>query len=1124
MSKQRTEEGFSHSPDPIDGVEAVIRQDGVTGDVTVSFGDGSDDLKLDRREFMRISGVAAATAAMASAGCRNEVEYIVPYVDRPDEVRVGMPNYYASVCGGCSAGCGALVQTRAGRPIKMEGNPQHPQSRGGLCARGQASYMDLYDPDRARGPKKGGADTTWEELDGAVKSALGSASNVRLLTGTMTGSASLAVVNAVKAMMPGFQHVQYDALNNDAMLAANQASYGRPHIPHYRFDRADIVVSLGSDFLGTWLSPVEFTKQFMSRRNPDGDMNRLVAFEGAMSLTGMNADDRHRVRPSDLHLVALALANVVIAKKKHGPLGQDPGIGAALSKFTPEEVAKRTGLAATVFEDLATELVAHAGQCLIVAGGQASAQKNGIALEAAVNLLNAALGSDGSTIERDRTSWQSRGSTGQLAGLVEEMKAGKVDVLIINGTNPVYSAPNSGFAEALGNVKMVVSVADRANETAAKATYLAAASHHLETWGDSQSRPGVHALRQPTIEKLADTRSLEDCLLTWFADKNPAFAAISKAPELPAANRPGDNFPTDPGAWYRFLRQHWQTTVFPRARSLASFDTFWNDTLRIGVFVDSRTMPAPTFNALNTVQALPKDLGEDRSPGNAGDLSNKELQLVATVQLYDGEQANNGHLQELPDPITKHVWGSYIAVSPRTFREAGFADLSFGDMFWEKTRWAQGQHVNVTVGGTTHQFPVIMQPGLHDDVIVVPLGYGRTGAGVVGNEIGANTFEFAAVENGVTHYSAIAASGKKTGTRERIAIVQGAQVLDTHRRPIVSQTDLKSYREDPEAGIHSHPILPDMWASHDYPDVKWGMSIDLSRCTGCSACVVACQEENNVAVVGHRGILEGREMHWMRIDRYYLLPHEAAEVQHSVTKDPNLGPGVPGFGAKGEPVVGFAEFLEAPQVVNQPMMCQHCEHAPCETVCPVSATMHSHDGLNQMAYNRCVGTRYCLNNCPYKVRRFNWYNYAQAGDWNPLKPFFPEEDLEHHARLNNTDPLPRGFNPDVTVRSRGVMEKCTFCVQRIRRAAVQRRKEGGRKVKDGDVVPACQQTCPADAIVFGNLADTESAVAKLHSAKRALSPLAELGVHSSVAYLTSVKNTKQAKGHGAKADSHGAEH
>ncbi len=1123
MSKQRTEEGFPHSPDPIRGVDAVIRQDGETGDVTVSFGDGSDDLKVDRREFMRIGGVAAAAAAMAGSACRNPIETIVPYVDRPEESRVGMPNYYASVCTGCAANCGALVQARAGRPIKMEGNPRHPASQGALCARGQSSYLDLYDPDRARGPKSGGADVAWADFDKTVAAAIGSAKSVRLLTGTVNGAARLALINAVRASAPGFQHHQFDALNNDAMLAANQASYGVPHVPHYRFDEADIVVSFGSDFLGTWLSPVEFTKQYSKRRNPDGKMNRLVAFEGAMSLTGMNADDRYRVRPSDLHLVALALANIVITSKKEGALARDPGIAAALAKFTPAEVAKRTGLEVSVLEDLATELVAHAGHCLLVAGGQASAQPNGIALEAAINLLNAALGSDGVTIERDRPSWQSRGRTADLTALVADMAAGKVDVLIISGTNPVYSAPNSGFEAALAKVGTVIAVADRPDETASKAKHLAAANHSLESWGDSQFRAGVHALQQPTIQPLYDTRDLETCLIHWFAARNPALAAAAVTPELLPGNRPGANYPTDPGAWYRFLRSHWQTSVFPRARSLATFDQFWDDTLRTGLFVDPTPAPAPTFNAVATVQALPKELGAARASTTAGDLGSKELQLVATVQLYDGAQANNGHLQELPDPITKHVWGSYIAVSPKTFREAGFAETGFAQALFESTRWMQGQHIMVTVGDASLQFPVIMQPGLHDDVIAVPLGYGRTGAGVVGNDVGVNAFKFASMKDGVAQYSGIAASAKSTGTREAIAIVQGAQVLDTVRRPILSQTDLGSYRESPDAGINSHPLLPDMWASHDYPETKWGMSVDLTKCTGCSACVTACMEENNVSVVGHRGILEGREMHWMRIDRYYLLGPEAAEVQKSWYADPNLGPGVPVFGAAGEPVVGFGEFLDNPRVVSQPMMCQHCEHAPCETVCPVSATMHSADGLNQMAYNRCVGTRYCSNNCPYKVRRFNWYNYATTGDWSPLAMFFPEEKLELHGRLNNTDPLPKGFNPDVTIRSRGVMEKCTFCVQRIRRAGVQRRKEGRSKVMDGEVVPACQQTCPADAIVFGNLADANSAVAKKHSEKRALSALAELGVHPSVAYLTSVNNTK-AKSHAAAHDANAAEH
>ena len=579
-------------------------------------------------------------------------------------------------------------------------------------------------------------------------------------------------------------------------------------------------------------------------------------------------------------------------------------------------------------------------------------------------------------------------------------------------------------------------------------------------------------------------------------------AAFIPAPELAPGNRPGAGLAADPGAWYRYLRNHWQNVIFPRAGSLAGFERFWVDTLRLGVFVD-RTVQArlPQLRLPNLLGGLGKAAPMARPTGEPGDLATKEVQLVATVPLYDGSQANNGHLQELPDPITKHVWGSFVALSPKTFLGAGIEQ--------------QGHWIEVTVNGVAKRFQAIIQPGLHDDVIAIPVGYGRTDSGVVGDEVGQNAYAFSKSIDGRQALVGLTGSAKKTADVDRIAIPQGSQVIDLHRRPLLSIATLEEYRANPNAGIPEHPPLPDMWGSHDY-ELKWGMAIDLSKCTGCSACVTACMEENNVPVVGRRGDLEGREMHWMRIDRYYELPPAAAERQSSIFGDPMLAQ---------EPVIAFGEHLENPRVVNQPMLCQHCEHAPCETVCPVSATMHSSDGLNQMAYNRCVGTRYCSNNCPFKVRRYNWFNYATDRSDTFFARFYDAVEpglLGEHATLNAKEPMQMAQNPDVTVRSRGVMEKCTFCVQRIRRAKVQMKKEARTQVRDDDVVPACQQTCPADAIVFGNLADENSAVSRMHRQMRALSPLAEIGVHSSIAYLTGVFNTasKTASNgaHGAAAD------
>ncbi len=1110
MTKQRPVEGFAHQPDAIKGVDAKFKR---TDDgVSIGFGDGSEPLNVSRREFMRISGVAAATAAMTGAGCsefRNDVDYLEPYVDRPEEIRVGSPNYYASVCSGCAAGCGVLVTSRGGRPVKLEGNPQHPLSKGGLCSRGQASYMNLYDPDRAAGALKvaeGGAHQkiAWDELDRAVIAAVEkgrSGGGIGILTKTFSGSARQALVQQIQAAVPKVKHYAYDALASEALLKASEACYGSAHVPHYDFSKADYIVSLGSDFLGTWLSPVEFTKQFSSRRDPEGNFNKLVAFEGAMTLTGANADERHRVRPDELVYIGLAIAHTVMVTRKTGPLANS-GVVRSLAAFTPEAVAGLTGVSAEELTKVGQDLADHAGKSLVVAGGLASGSSTGVALEAVVNILNATLGNEGVTIDRSSPSNQQLGSLDSLKALIADINAGKIDTLIIDGANPVYSAPQTlGLKEALEKVAFVVSTTDRVDETSVHADYLAPAGHALEAWGDSNPVHGVYAIQQPTVQPLHDTRGFEHSLMVWFGQAIPnTFDAFLAAPK-PANENRAEGVPTDPGPWYRYIRQHWNKAVFPLADGLATFDSFWKDTLRRGVFVSRQKAPAaPSLNASQAASLLPSALPEAAAAAQPSDFSKKKVQLFASATLYDGEAANNGHLQETPDVITKHVWGSYVMVSNQTFKQAGLK---------------QGQYLSVKVGDFERTFPVIVQPGLHDDIIAIPLGYGRTAAGVVGNDVGANGFLFTSDLDGVRQFAGIEAEIKALNDGEQPAIVQGAQVLDINRRSIFGLTSLEEYKADQGSGIHQHSPLPDLWNAHGYT-TKWGMAVDMSKCTGCSACVTACQEENNIPVVGRQGILEGREMHWMRIDRYYILPNEADMVQKHYRNDPML---------EREPVVSFGDYIEdKPRVAMQPMMCQHCENAPCETVCPVAATMHSADGLNQMAYNRCVGTRYCSNNCPYKVRRYNWFSYTTSRADTIFARLYPE--LKDHERYNVTEPLPRGYNPEVTVRSRGVMEKCTFCVQRIRRASWQMKEEGRSKFADGDVVPACQQSCPADAIVFGNLADETSAVAKMHAKARAASPLKEVGVESSVAYMTSVWNTKPRPGghHGGHDDHAAADH
>lgn len=1095
MSKYEKDPFLPQNTDATPGAVATLSTD-AEGGLKVSFSDGSEDMHMSRRDFMRISGVAAATAAMTTVACRNPVQEIVPYVDRPEDIRIGIDTVYASSCLACPAQCGMLVKTRAGRPYKLEGNPNHPVSRGALCARGQAHYVDLYDPDRARTPLRQIGERseaiTWETLDSEVKNKLAdiqSGGGLRILTGARPGSARQALFNDITSGLKDAKHYVYEPLADDTILAASLATYGQAQIPQYRFDAADVIVSLGSDFLGTWLSPVEFTKQYSSRRNPDEKMNRFITFEGNLSLTGINADLRYRVRPADLVFIALAIANEIIIGRNVSNNGTS-ALSPSLAQFTATAVAERLGgdITADILRDTAAMLAEAAGRSIVVAGSTASATDNGLALETTVNLINAALGNDGKTIDRAVASLQGSGSLNDLRALVEEINAGKVNVLIIDDTNPVYSAPlELGVAAAFKKVPFVISTAQRVDETAAVSHFLATGTHSLESWGDTSPREGVYGIQQPSIQPIFYSRPLEESLITWFGTDGlvKKLQPFLAAAPTPTGNRSGFPLPSDAGAWYRYIRNHWETTIYPMAKGTTGFDEFWTTTLRIGAFTTETKAKAPKFEPGKFKHILPSGL-PDAVTSKPGDLNSKQLHLFTTVGMYDGRQSNNGHLQELPDTVTRHTWGSYAAVSYRTFKEAGLKS---------------GQIVRIKPAGSDVElsFPVMMLAGLHDDVVAIPLGYGRTAIGAVGNDVGANAFRFSKVGVNGAVLSGIAASITPTKTIEPLSVIKGAGVIDLEARNIIPTATLSEYRKDKKAGVFVPPSKSTLWKDHDYGKLKWGMSIDMSKCTGCNACVIACQEENNIPTVGRQGIMEGREMHWLRIDRYYSLPKEAHEAR-SVLHDPMYA---------ADPQISFGEFIEKPRVLLQPMLCQHCDNAPCEAVCPVLATMHSSDGLNQMAYNRCVGTRYCSNNCPFKVRRYNWFNYSADRSDSIFARLYPE--LKDHGRLNQVEPLALQYNPDVTVRSRGVMEKCSFCVHRIRRGKWKLMKEGRREFHNQEVKTACQEACPADAIDFGNMLDPTHSVTKKKNEERAALTLEELNIKPAISYLTNVWNTGEEK-------------
>jgi molybdopterin-containing oxidoreductase family iron-sulfur binding subunit len=977
-----------------------------------------------RREFLKLVG---AGAAFLAAGCaRKPVEKILPYVKAPEEITPGNAVWYASTCGECPAACGVLVKTREGRPIKLEGNPDHPVSRGGLCARGQASLLNLYDPDRLRGPvtvdrASGKAQaSTWGAVDHRAASALQRARDgggrVVLLTGTFTSPSTQALVASFLAEYPSAEHVVHDALSSDAIARAQELSYGERLIPSYRLDRADVLVTLGADPLGTFLSPVEFARDFAKRRRPEsGTMSRVIAIEPILTLTGTNADRRIKARPEHLFPVAMSIAHELIVRSPRSPLAGDGAVVAAVRPYAAESVEAEAGLDIGTIASLADELWQARGKSLVLAGPQAAPAAHAVALQLAANLLNTALGNEGVTVDGTAPSRQAMGSDEAVLSLVERMRAGAVQALIVHGANPAHTLPSAvGFADAAKRVPFIACVADRVDETGRIADLVAPTTHYLESWNDHEPRVGVLSLTQPAIAPLYDVRSFPDTLLAWARSTGKGSLAATA------------------GSYHEWLKERWRAVVYPKADAAAPFELFWEGALRTGVVArESDRVATPRFFRAASLASL-------RAAGAGPDEGSLSLVLYAPVTMYDGRSANNAWLQELPDPVSKICWDNFVSISPSRARQLGVRDYEM-----------KADVVTVDVGHSRFDLPVHVQPGLHDHVVAIGLGYGRTAAGRVGDKVGQNGFALAEATGGRVGLSGIPIRITRTGKIAKVAAVQGHQY--TENRPIIYETTLAEYLRDPHAGNEGHETLPSMWSRHKYPGQKWGMTVDLNACIGCSACMIACQAENNVAVVGKSLVLRGREMAWIRIDRYY----------------------------SGRP--------DAPETVHQPMLCQHCENAPCETVCPVLATVHSSDGLNLQIYNRCVGTRYCSNNCPYKVRRFNWFDYSSV--------------KEKSLRLV--------LNPDVTVRTKGVMEKCTFCVQRIRDGK-ERAKALGVPVQDGDIKTACQQSCPTEAIVFGDVNDPKSRVAAMAKNERGYHVLAELNTLPAVTYQTKVRNREEA--------------
>ncbi len=954
--------------------------------------DPADPPPIDptRRDFLSL--VAATAALAATAACdRKGQGTVVPYTKRPVEVVPGVANHYASTFQEGRRAYPVLVKTREGRPIHVTGNDEHPSFRGKTSPRAVAEVMGLYDPDRLRAPKLDGRPATWAQAEARLAAAVGDARTagrpVLLLTGALASPTRKALVAELKAVLPTLEHLAWEPAESGAAQEASEALFGTPVAARPRLGPAKVILSLGADFLNG--DDPESIAAFMAPRRPAEPgqaMNRLWVLEGPLTLTGSNADHRFPVRPSRLAALAFALARDLNAR--HGlalPAGTD------LSA-----VPANADLPAEAWESLLRDLKSAGRAAAVLCGEGMPAE-----VHQAAHLLNAMLGSTAVELNPSERLATVRDLEAARAG----MAAGRYGAVILWGVNPAFDfAQGKAWQEAMDRVPFRAWIGLQEDESSAQCQLLLPQHHWLEAWGDF-GPASLLTLQQPAIGALYDTRQGEDILLGLLRGL-------------------GAQAPPD---YHAYLQARWRKEVLP-AGSLVPFDRFFQAALHDGLArTDARPAVPPPLKGSALAAAARK--AAELSPDSAF-----EVVLFPGTQVHDGRYANNGWLQECPDPITKMTWGNPLSVSVADGKRLGLKD---------------GDVVRLEANGATLALPVVLQPGLAKGVLALALGYGRR-TGTLARGKGSNAFPLVGPDPSAAHLCK-GAKLTPTGAKQELARTQGHHRMEG--RDLVRSFTLAEFAH--EAGKHhkEHELFT-LYPERAQGDHKWGMVIDLSTCVGCSGCVVACTSENNVPVVGPEQVAKGREMHWIRLDRYY----EGDE--------------------------------DNPKVVQQPMLCQHCDDAPCENVCPVNATNHSPDGLNQMAYNRCVGTRYCANNCPYKVRRFNF--------------------LEYTAHIE--EPASLVYNPEVTVRPRGVMEKCTFCVQRIQDGRMRAKGES-RPVLDGDIVPACAAACPSEAIVFGDLLDPKSRVSIAAKAKRGYKVLEEVGARPAITYLADLRNPAEGGSH-----------
>jgi len=1021
-----------------------------------------------RRNFIAAMG---ATSALLTTACSDYFDkgQIVTYNKKPDSVTYGRANYYAS---SMNDGTSVLVKTREGRPIKIDGNPEHPVYQGKIGAAAQASILDLYDPGRRRFSTKNSDSklvlfrnelkyTEWDKLDKEIqdilKSANSSGKEIALVTGKVISPTQKKLFDEFAAKYPKFKVYSLELYNDSEKRRAYKACFGVDGLPALKYDKADVVVALECDFLGTDGNAAEQIRQFTSRRNVDDhkNYNRLYSVEADYSLTGANSDYRLKLSPTKQVEFILSLLGTMV--NSHGfviPTGVANYVN--LSNYNLDSFAEKNGWKKEVVDELVNDIASKKNKVLFTAGSSLPYE-----VHIATNLINAVLANwELMDFENADVMQMNYTTIDEWKSLVSNMNAGQVEVLIHFDTNPVYHlAEDLKYKEAAMKVPNLISMLEMPNESVLNSKFILAINNQFESWGDFKVRSGVLNLQQPIIAPIHDTRQKEAILLNWLQDDVTAYSH---------------------DIYHKYLQDNIRTNLFPNINQGYDFNSYWFSALEDGLITYSETLVSNTMFNSEVFNGLKLNDSDDGIT----------VYLKPAFYLRDGKNANNGWLQEIPNPITKVTWDNYAALSPATAKKY---DLRFAEDNEDKVT----DMIEVNINGRKVILPILIQPGVLDNFIAIEMGYGRTVIGDVGANVGVNVNSLRSADGSFGDKIYTKSTITKTGEKFYLISTQEHHALDDEfvkdihkKRHIIQEYNLpfyvdfeqkyanakqevrakypnddKKYKDELSRershllGQH-HYELKSMYPAFEYTGVKWAMAIDMNKCTGCGICVAACNVENNIPVVGKDQVARGREMHWMRIDTYFS-------------------------GTPEEPITSL-----------QPMMCQHCDTAPCENVCPVAATSHSPDGLNQMVYNRCVGTRYCANNCPYKVRRYNFFDFRN----DFADGYYRKDTME---LLNN---------PEVTVRARGVMEKCTFCIQRIQEAR-QDAVQAGRNVRGTDVKTACQEACPSSAISFGDMNDANSDISKLREHPLAYYVLETLNTKPNVTYIAKVKNINAEEAH-----------